>query len=483
LKASFIIKILPMLKTLGATGIIMEYEDMFPYNGNLSFMKAKNAYTEKEIHEILRAAFTLQLNVIPLIQTFGHLEFALKLNEFKNLRENPDSPQSLCPSSNVSMKFIDEMLSQVIKLHSIKNSNFTHIHIGCDEVYQLGQCPKCRDRIRDELFLDHIYNVASIVKSKQSHLTVIIWDDHLRHVPLTTLKNSAIGKMVQPMIWVYAEDIYRFIQSQTWEKYSQVFKTSWVAGAFKGAFGERLLIPQNRRHLENTLKWLAIMQNEGNRFQNGIQGIALTGWSRYDHFSVLCELFLSGIPSLAISLHTASNGYFDIDSNTNPVIPALTCPGPPNDRYSWVDLQKDPNLLLFSRCIFPGSSIFRHITRLSSTIDEARQFIDSIKYSRGWLTDYNIRHNFSSSSRVFEIMEDKPRIEAMLINSAKTLSEVMSDFYDDYTIGEFIEQNIYPFIRELDDLDKKAQQLRRIKNFPVRPLPYSEKYFKDIGMM
>lgn len=485
LKPSFIIKVLPMLKTLGATGIIMEYEDMFPYSGNLAFMRAKNSYNETDIHKILMAALALKLNVIPLIQTFGHLEFALKLNEMKSLRESPDSPQSICPSSNASRKFIDEMLTQIINMHTIKDHevDFTHIHIGCDEVYQLGQCSKCRERIRDELFLDHIYNVASMVKSKKSNLDVIIWDDHLRAMPLITLKNSAIGKMVQPMVWVYAEDIYRFIQSNTWEKYAQIFTTSWVAGAFKGAFGERLLVPQGRRHLENTLKWLAIIQSEGQRFSNGIQGIALTGWSRYDHFAVLCELFLTGIPSLAMSLHTASNGYFDIDSTTNPIIPALTCPDAPSDRFLWLDMQKDPNLNSFSRCLFPGSSIFRHITRLALTIDETRQFIDSIKYSRGWLTYYNVQHNFTSNTRIAILLEDKPRLEAILTNSAKTLFEVMIDFYDEFTIGEFIEQNIYPYVKELNDLEAKAQKLMKFSTFPVRPFPYFDKYFKENDMM
>jgi hexosaminidase len=122
------------------------------------------------------------------------------------------------------------------------------------------------------------------------------------------------------------------------------------------------------------------------RFQNGMKGIALTGWSRYDHFAVLCELFPSAIPSLAVCLHTASKGYFDIDSKANSIIPSLTCPEAPSDRYLWLDLQKDPNLAAFTRCIFPGSNIFRYINRLSSLATEAREYIDSVKYSRGWLS-------------------------------------------------------------------------------------------------
>lgn len=271
-----------MLKTLGATGILLEYEDMFPYDGILSSIAAKNAYSRKNILEILQAAKALDLNVIPLVQTFGHLEFALKLKEFYHLREVPESPQSLCPSLNSSFSFIKEMVSQVIELHTMDQQHqnkilqsdddsfrtipqLTHIHIGCDEVYQLGECPRCREKVHDQLFLDHVYNVAAFIKKKWPDMKVIIWDDQIRQISLDLLKNSAIGKMVEPMIWVYAEDIYKFIQSQSWDKYSQVFPTAWVAGAFKGAFGETLIVPAGRRHLENTLRWLAIIQGEGSR--------------------------------------------------------------------------------------------------------------------------------------------------------------------------------------------------------------------------
>lgn len=271
-----------MLKTLGATGILLEYEDMFPFGGILSSIAAKNAYSRKNILEILQTANSLELEVIPLVQTFGHLEFALKLKEFYHLREVPESPQSLCPSLNSSFTFINEMITQVVELHTLtqqqqniilnrKDDTFRtipklkHIHIGCDEVYQLGECPRCREKIHDQLFLDHVYNVASYIKKKWPDLKVIIWDDQIRQISLDFLKNSGIGKMVEPMIWVYAEDIYKFIQSATWDKYSQVFPTAWVAGAYKGAFGETLMIPSGRRHLENTLRWLAIIQGEGSR--------------------------------------------------------------------------------------------------------------------------------------------------------------------------------------------------------------------------
>lgn len=278
-KISYLKRLMPIFKTLGATGLLLEYEDMFPYTGMLSQLAAKNAYTRAELLELLQTAFSLGLTVMPLVQTFGHLEFALKLEEFEYLREVPESPQALCPSLNSSLIFIEEMLAQVIELHTMPNNDvfvksdvdklipkLVNVHIGCDEVYHMAECSRCRDKIKDQLFLDHVYNVAEIIKKRWPSLKIIIWDDMLRHMSLETLENSRIGNYIEgPMVWVYAEEIYKFIQAPLWDKYASVFKTAWTASAFKGAHGEALIIPPAKRHLENTLRWLLVMETEGKR--------------------------------------------------------------------------------------------------------------------------------------------------------------------------------------------------------------------------
>lgn len=88
---------------------------------------------------------------------------------------------------------------------------------------------------------------------------------------------------------------------------------------------ETLLVPPLKRHLENNLRWIALIHAEGSRFSQGIQGLVLTGWQRYDHFAVLCELLPVSIPSLALSLNSASRGYFEIDSKMNNLMAVLTC--------------------------------------------------------------------------------------------------------------------------------------------------------------
>ena len=44
-KISYYRKVFPLFKTLGASGLLIEYEDMFPYTGSLEDLASGYAYT------------------------------------------------------------------------------------------------------------------------------------------------------------------------------------------------------------------------------------------------------------------------------------------------------------------------------------------------------------------------------------------------------------------------------------------------------
>ena len=70
---------------------------MFPFEGMLKDVAAVNHYNKSDIYNILIKSKELGLEVIPLVQTFGHMEFVLKHGQFAHLRDSADMPESICP--------------------------------------------------------------------------------------------------------------------------------------------------------------------------------------------------------------------------------------------------------------------------------------------------------------------------------------------------------------------------------------------------
>ncbi|KAF2359829.1 Glycoside hydrolase superfamily, partial [Trinorchestia longiramus] len=344
-----------------------------------------------------------------------------------------------------------------------------YLHIGCDEVFQMGECELCRQKAKDNLFLQHVATVAKHARSKYG-VGVLIWDDMLRHVSNAAMNDYHLGELVEPMVWVYAEDVYRFVQPSTWSKYSQVFSHAWAASAFKGAFGEQLTVPNVRRHLDNHMNWLDVMATESPKFSGGFRGLVLTGWQRYDHFAVLCELLPASMPSLAINLISVSHGYFN-SSLQNEIYTALNCGQSPKYQ-TWINLDSDPFLWdKFSWCFFPGKQVFTLMSRLDTTRRDVEAYIDRVTKSRAWITDYNRRHNFSSPMRIDEDLEELPGRLHSMVSLVKAAREALIDWFDEWTIGEWVEQHLWPLLSRLETIQKESERMKRVRYWPARPLP------------
>ena len=125
-KMDFLLKFLQLIKNWGATGILIEYEDTFPFEGILKDVAAGNHYTKSDIYNLLIKCKELKLDVIPLVQTFGHMEFILKHGQFAHLRDNSIMPESICPCHEQAMHVISLYIDQVMALHK----DVKHLHIG-----------------------------------------------------------------------------------------------------------------------------------------------------------------------------------------------------------------------------------------------------------------------------------------------------------------------------------------------------------------
>ena len=191
-KLDYFSKLFDFFVKCGAHGILMEYEDMFPYEGRLSTLRAKNCYSKLQIEQILDMAKIRHLDIIPLVQTFGHLEFVLKNSDFAPLREVSNDPCCLSPVNPEAINVVQEMVDQIINMHPSAKA----IHIGCDEVNNLGQSSNARNFLSSNdltvhgLFFRHVKTIAGHIKAKKPNMNVIIWDDMMRGISAKDLKVS-----------------------------------------------------------------------------------------------------------------------------------------------------------------------------------------------------------------------------------------------------------------------------------------------------
>ena len=157
MKPSYLEELFPKISEWGATGIIIEYEETFPFSGDFENIKSKQfTYSVEDIRRINIAAATSNLTVIPYISLFDDLDFLLRDQSFKRYREMSHFSEMISPLHEGSELIAAELAQQVAELHP--NSRF--IHIGAREPEMLGWSLLAkqwmhRKRVRTEQFLDY----------------------------------------------------------------------------------------------------------------------------------------------------------------------------------------------------------------------------------------------------------------------------------------------------------------------------------------
>jgi hexosaminidase len=466
-RISYYKTLFPLLSKLGATGVLMEYEDMFPYNTPLlKNVSALNAYTVEEIKYINDLAAQNKLEVIPLLQTFGHLEFLLKLEEFKHLREVQEYPQVICPTHEKTMDLLMEMIDQVVELHPQSKT----LHIGADEVYYLGFCDRCANIMntfnlsKNMLFLEHINAVTSRIRKRHPQLKILMWDDEFRSFTLKEMKNGYLNRFIVPVVWKYSKDVYEELGPSLWDMYSEMFPKVWVASAFKGATGSNQYVSDVTHYVQNHRSWLALMSEYKNRIT--FEGIIITGWQRYDHFAVLCELLPVSLPSLAMSLRVIM-GYQDSPlSPPTEVAKILGCEQP----YALIG-----PVFGSPRCSYVGGDILEGVLKLQQLKQEYENILEDSRV-KGWMSEYNRNHEFSNPQHVQSVTAPLSRIRGELMLVDNEITAAMYEVYDNYTINEWKETYVKPFEREVKSMVEARDKILAKDSWPRRPLQGCDTY-------
>lgn len=126
-----------------------------------------------------------------------------------------------------------------------------------------------------------------------------------------------------------------------------------------------------------------------------------------------------------------------------------------------------------------GVTVFRLTQQLSDLIKRTDDYIYDVNIHKAWQTDYSFRRNYSNPFRIDEGLNEYSSLRYQYNGIMQSANQILSEFYDKYTVSEWIELNIYPYILKLDHIyneSKRIYEVREWQNRPLKPLKELEKF-------
>lgn len=455
-KPSYFISLLPLLQNMGFNGLLIEWEDMFPYKGKLFEAINGDAYSMNHVEKMLAAAKEYKFEVVPLVQTFGHLEWILKLKEFKHLRDDSLYPQVICIGSEEAWHIISDMINQVADVH--KRFGMNYFHIGADEVFNFGTCNETLNLIqklgsRDKAFSWHVSRTANFVKKQFASTTVLIWHDMIVHMSDRDQEAYNLSELLEPILWSYAEDLDIYLPYSDWIALKK-FKKVWGASAFKGADGPMRFYSNPIHYIRNHESWIEQMTKVYKEFDR-FQGLIISGWSRYDHLAVLCEMFPVGIPTLSMSAETILAGR-SLDGHYEKTSKLLRCNAPYKPGFVY-------------GCEFPGKRVYELVNEYSTFSQQLRKYIDTDFEFNGWLSVLTENWNYSSPMYVKKVLTYIDYYLQPLERIENELRSELNNYFYPEAVDEFILTYMSRDLELFRRREEAAQKILKQQIFQKRP--------------
>ncbi|KAH8024788.1 hypothetical protein HPB51_001202 [Rhipicephalus microplus] len=452
-KASYLISLIPILKSLGATGLLLEYEDTFPFVGEpLHVLASPRAYTRQELRAVLDTAKAYDLTVVPLINTFDNIEYILQHPQFAKYRDSPNVPGTLCPSNLAGVKLIQDVLDQILNFHHAKE--LYYVHIGCGDVASLGLCGRCTARRFDPARLDEsrsggrfgLYDKYMLYMShkrlyrrnnlKTHHgVKTIVWHDTLARIPNELYHHLPIHLHVEVMVATYRTDV----EFSGWLNFASRFGDSlWIATSFKDVGEAVVTYPRLKERAQSHVTWVGAM----NEWKDHVRfpGVALMGPQRTRHDSPLRELLPTSLPSLAVCLDVVrkSGQLPTLSTRSSSIEQILKC-------HRTIDLNIDFRMQGVN-CKFPGAAIVDEL----QSLEMLKHHLDLLPYLPICKPSFEKSEN-DSKECVRNLHSQM--VELSVLNS--TLRTALREVYSKDVSDEYATDKLGPVIADI----KRKQEL------------------------
>ncbi len=206
-KKESVFELIEYMALMGMNMFMLYTEDTYKMEKYPMFGYLRGGYTTEELREIDEHAYNLGIEVIPCIQTLGHMERYLRWPEASPVK---DTSSVLLVGADATYELIDEMLSTMRKCF---RSN--RIHIGMDEAFDIGTGNYLKHNKPSEtkdIMAKHLDRVSAMCEKYDYH--PMIWSDmffrlsgckgeyDLKATIPDTLKNE-LPRDVEMIYWDY----------------------------------------------------------------------------------------------------------------------------------------------------------------------------------------------------------------------------------------------------------------------------------------
>jgi len=292
---------------MGMNAVLFYVEDAYEIEGYPYFGYLRGRYTHEELKELDAYALDLGIELIPCIQTLGHLKTHLRWAAAAPYR---DTATELLVGQKETYDLIDAMLKTVSECFTTRR-----VHLGMDETKTLGTgayLQKNGYRDSDELFFEHLEKVRDLAQARG--LDPMMWSDMFFRlagknltkygdydvrVVFTQEVKDKIPKGVRPVFWDYYHDNEDFYTINI-DKHRDLFGVDPIFAG--GVWTWSSYCPIYSRSLGFTLPALDACRKKG------VEEIFATVWGGKEHSIIM------SLAGLAWYADYDYKGCFEIDS-------------------------------------------------------------------------------------------------------------------------------------------------------------------------
>lgn len=277
-------RLISLLKVIAAArynAVLVEWEDQFPWTVEERF-RNETAYTPEQVKAFHETAHHLGIEVMPLVQSLGHMETPLSLPEYAKLREVPDRPDVLNPLAPGARELVEKMVDDVLAA----TPGVRYFHLGGDEAWTFGTHPDTKAFIekngKGALYLHHIEPLLDKLNAK--NVRPILWHDMMLHWEEPALKKLA--SKADLMVWGYGGKVSETKSHHSvasFEKLKSAGIPLWGACAYKGGDGHNVDLANYDVRETNAIGYAEVAE------RYDLRGVVATGWSRYNTHVVQVE--------------------------------------------------------------------------------------------------------------------------------------------------------------------------------------------------